>query len=131
MLGQNVFHLIVFMVIASYTAYEFTVKTFKNFDTLFLASTSIRSQFQWNRKYFSALFWNYTWLMIDISVKCFPFAFAYPAIPVLTSVSVRISIKTNSQKFQSFWIKSFGDAAKYCWFHNSSINLIKNTVKGN
>ena len=39
--------------------------------------------------------------------------------------------KTISQKFQGFWAKRFGDAAKYCWFHNDSINLIKNTVEGN
>ena len=71
------------------------------------------------------------WLMVDITVKCFPFAFAYPVIPVLTSVSARISGKTISQKFQGFWAKRFDDAAKYCWFHNGSINLVKNTVKGN
>ena len=50
--------------------------------------------------------------MVDISVKWFPFAFAYPAIPVLKSVAARISIKTISQTFQGFWAKSFGDAAK-------------------
>ena len=61
--------------------------------------------------------------MVDISVKCFPFAFAYSAIPVLTSVSERISTKIISQKFQGFWGKTFGDAAKYCWFHNDSINF--------
>ena len=58
--------------------------------------------------------------MVDISVKYFPFAFAYPAISVVTSVSARISIKTISQKFQGFWAKRFGDAAKHCWFHNDS-----------
>ena len=69
--------------------------------------------------------------MVDISVKWFPFAFTYPGIPVLTSVSARTSLKTISQKFQGFWAKSFGDAAKYCRFHNDSINVIKNTVEGN
>ena len=47
------------------------------------------------------------------------------------SVSARISIKTISQKFQGFWAKPFGDAAKDCWSHNDSINLIKNTDEGN
>ena len=47
------------------------------------------------------------------------------------SVSARISIKTISQKFQGFWAKRFGDAAKDCWSHNDSINLIKNTGEGN
>ena len=70
-------------------------------------------------------------MMVDISVKCFPFAFAYPTIPVLTSVLAWISIKTISQKFQGFWAKSFDDAAKHCWFHDDNINLIKNIVEGN
>ena len=39
--------------------------------------------------------------------------------------------KKISQKYQSFWAKCFGDTAKYFWFHNNSINLIKNTDEGN
>ena len=50
---------------------------------------------------------------------------------VYISVSARISIKAISQRFQGFWAKRFGDAAKDCWSHNDSINLIKNTGEGN
>ena len=101
------------------------------YDTLFLVSTSIRSQFQWNRKYFSAAFLDYMWLMVDISVTWFSFAFACPAIPLFTSVSAPISTKAMLQEFHGFWAKSFVDAARYCWYHNDSINLIKNTGEGN
>ena len=132
------------MVIASYTAYEFTVKLFKilyvsllwqfgnksDIMTLCFTSTAIRSQFQSNRNCFSALLWHYMWLKVDISVKWFPFAFANPVISVLTSVSEQISMKTISPKFQGFWAKSFADAVKYCLFHNDSINLAKNTGEG-
>ena len=47
------------------------------------------------------------------------------------SVSAPILVKTMSQKFHGFWAKSFGDAAKHCWYHNDGINLIINTGEGN
>ena len=103
-----------------YDSWEINLK----YDTLFLASTSILSQFQWNREYFSAPFLDYTWLMVDILVTWFPFAFAYPGNPVFASLfSAAISIKTMSQKFHGFWAKSFYDATKYCWYHNGRINI--------
>ena len=34
-------------------------------------------------------------------------------------------------EISGFLGKKFGDAAKYCRFHNDSINVIKNTVEGN
>ena len=42
----------------------------------------------------------------------------HPSVHI--SVSAPISIKTVSQKFHGFWAKSFGGAAKYCWYPNDS-----------
>ena len=68
------------------------------------------------------------WYLSNMVSICFPLP-CYWCVHI--SVSARISIKTISEKFQSFWAKRFGDAAKDCWSHNDSINLIKNTGEGN
>ena len=67
------------------------------------------------------------WYLSNMVSICFPLPYH---CCVHISVSPRISRKTISQNFQGFWAKRFGDAAKNCWFHNDSINLIKNTGEG-
>ena len=50
---------------------------------------------------------------------------------MICDLALERRIKTISQKFRGFWEKGFSDAVKDCWFYNDSINLIKNTEKGN